>query len=78
MGRRWHGELAGGSGKVNHKVVRAKWLVVSSRAKRGFLRQNTLLAPQFKAFKLSYPVIDARVYNTIATHRAACFAGLDH
>ena len=69
--------LAGASGKVTYKVLRANWFVVSGQNLQAIFYAKTLYShDQFKSFELTYRRSDASIYNPLIGRLAACFVDL--
>jgi len=69
--------LAGVSGKVTSKVLKANWFVVSGQNGQTVFYAKTYYSHnQFKSFELTYDISAAAVYEPLIGRLAACFVDL--
>jgi hypothetical protein len=70
--------LAGPSGKVTYKVLKANWFVVSGQNEQTVFYLKVLYSHgQSKSFELTYDRSAGALYEPLIGHLAACFTDLD-
>lgn len=71
--------LAGPSGTVTYKVLKAHWFVVSGQNGPTIFYVKTIYnRDALKSFELTYDRSDAAIYEPLINHLSSCFADLAH
>jgi hypothetical protein len=72
--------LAGPSGKVTYKMLKANWFVVSGQNGQTVFYSKVLYNKhddQFKSFELTYHRAESALYEPVIARLAKCFTDLD-